>query len=427
MKILIADHVLPISSEPISTGAVAIDGAEIVAVGTRVELLERFPNANVEDFGEAAILPGFVNCHSHLEITGMRGSLDAVEHDFGAWLLKLNALRGAMSEDDIKTSAIAGAREGVAAGVTCFGDIGRFGFAGLYALKTVGLRGVLYQETEFSADDRTADDAFEQLKDKFLGLHEQQTELVEVGLSPHSPYTVSRKLFEKIARFAIDETVKVSIHAAESTDEENLVRKGNGFFRSLMDRFEVEWQSPLCSSIEYLSQTGILETKPLLAHCVTVSDPDIELIANSGTSVAHCPKSNAKFGHGYAPFEKFLDAGIAVGLGSDSVASNNVCDLLEESRFTAFSARNRQGRSRFVSAKDVLTAITLGGARAMRLDDSIGSLEAGKQADLTVVSLAHLAQQPVTDVEAGLVFSSNARDILMTMVAGTAVHRSGTN
>jgi cytosine/adenosine deaminase-related metal-dependent hydrolase len=427
VKILIADHVLPISSEPISTGAVAINGVEIVAVGTRVELLERFPNANVEDFGEAAILPGFVNCHSHLEITGMRGSLDAVEHDFGAWLLKLNALRGAMSEDDIKAAAIVGAREGVAAGVTCFGDIGRFGFAGLHALKTVGLRGVLYQETEFSADDRTADDAFEQLKDTFLGLRERRTELVEVGLSPHSPYTVSRKLFEKIARFAIDETVKVSIHAAESTDEENLVRKGNGFFRSLMDRFEVEWQSPLCSSIEYLSQTGILETKPLLAHCVTVSDTDIALIANSGTSVAHCPKSNAKFGHGYAPFEKFLDAGIAVGLGSDSVASNNVCDLLEESRFAAFSARNRQGRSRFVSAKDVLTAITLGGARAMRLDDSIGSLEAGKQADLTVVSLAHLAQQPVTDVEAGLVFSSNARDILMTMVAGTAVYRSGTN
>ncbi|HEV8591409.1 MAG TPA: amidohydrolase family protein, partial [Pyrinomonadaceae bacterium] len=411
----------------ISTGAVAIDGVEIVAVGPRVELLERFPNANVEDFGEAAILPGFVNCHSHLEITGMRGSLDAVEHDFGAWLLKLNALRGAMSEDDIKAAAIAGAREGAAAGVTCFGDIGRFGFAGLYALKTVGLRGVLYQETEFSADDRTADDAFEQLKDKFLGLREQQTELVEAGLSPHSPYTVSRKLFEKIARFAIDETVKVSIHAAESTDEENLVRKGNGFFRSLMDRFEVEWQSPRCSSVEYLLQTGILETKPLLAHCVTVSDTDIELIASSGTSVAHCPKSNAKFGHGYAPFEKFLDARIAVGLGSDSVASNNVCDLLEESRFAAFSARNRHGRSRFVTAREVLTAITLGGARAMRLDDSIGSLEAGKQADITVVSLAHLAQQPVTDVEAGLVFSSNARDILMTMVAGTAVHRSGIN
>jgi cytosine/adenosine deaminase-related metal-dependent hydrolase len=427
VKILTADNVLPISSEPIPMGAVVIDGAEIVAVGTRVEITERFPNAGVEDFGDAAILPGFVNCHSHLEITGMRGALDAVEHDFGSWLLKLNALRGAMSEDDIRTAAIAGAKEGAAAGVTCFGDIGRFGFAGLHALKAVGLRGVLYQETEFSADDRTANEAFEQLKNKFLGLCEQQTELVEVGLSPHSPYTVSRKLFEKIARFAIDETVKVSIHAAESTDEENLVRKGNGFFRSLMDRFEVEWDSPLCSSIEYLSQTGILETKPLLAHCVTVSDTDIELIANSGTGVAHCPKSNAKFGHGYAPFEKFLNAGISVGIGSDSVASNNVCDLLEESRFAVFSARNRPGRSRFVSANDVLTAATLGGARAMRLDHLIGSLEAGKQADIAVVSLANFAQQPVTDVEAALVFSSNARDILMTMVAGTAVHRSGAN
>lgn len=405
-------------------GAVAIDGAEIVAVGTRVEITERFPNAGVEDFGEAAILPGFVNCHSHLEITGLRGALDAVEHDFGSWLLKLNAFRGAMSEDDIKTAAIAGAKEGAAAGVTCFGDIGRFGFAGLHALKAIGLRGVLYQETEFSADNRIADVAFEQLKDKFLELHEQQTELVEVGLSPHSPYTVSRKLFEKIARFAIDETVRISIHAAESTDEENLVRKGNGFFRALMDRFEVEWQSPLCSSIEYLSQTGILETKPLLAHCVTVNDSDIRIINDTGTGVAHCPKSNAKFGHGYAPFEKFLDAGIAVGLGSDSVASNNVCDLLEESRFAAFSARNRPGRSRFVSVNDVLTAATLGGAKAMRFDNLIGSLDAGKQADIAVISLADLAQQPVSDVEAALVFSSNARDVVMTMVAGHEVHKN---
>jgi 5-methylthioadenosine/S-adenosylhomocysteine deaminase len=148
-----------------------------------------------------------------------------------------------------------------------------------------------------------------------------------------------------------------------------------------------------------------------LAHCVKVSDSDIAKIAANGASIAHCPKSNAKFGHGYAPFEKILDAGISVGLGSDSVASNNVCDLIEEARFAALAARNLSGSKRFISAKDVLEATTLGGARAMGLDHLIGTLERGKQADIAVVSLEHQAQQPVNDVEAALVFSSNARDV----------------
>jgi 5-methylthioadenosine/S-adenosylhomocysteine deaminase len=421
VRIFTADHVLPIVSDPIANGAVAVEGSVIAAVGKYDDIVGKFPDAEVESFGEAAILPGFVNCHSHLEITAMRGALDSVEHDFGSWLLTLHALRSQLSEEDIKSAAIAGAREGAAAGVTCFGDIGRFGSAGIHALKSVGLRGVLYQETEFSADDGNADEAFEALKDKFLGLREQQTELVEVGLSPHAPYTVSRRLFEKIAQFAIEERIKISIHAAESLDEDELLQKGTGFFRSLMDRFAVDWPSPHGTPIEYLAQTGILETRPLLAHCVTVSDSDIATIAANGASIAHCPKSNAKFGHGYAPFERFLDSNIYVGLGSDSVASNNVCDLLEEARFAALSARNREGRTRFISAREVLRAATMGGANAIGLGHQVGSLEVGKQADIAIVSLTHLAQQPVADVQAALVFSSNARDVVMTMVGGTRI------
>jgi 5-methylthioadenosine/S-adenosylhomocysteine deaminase len=152
-----------------------------------------------------------------------------------------------------------------------------------------------------------------------------------------------------------------------------------------------------------------------------VTDEDIETIVATGSRVAHCPKSNAKFGHGYAPFEKMLDAGIAIGLGSDSVASNNVCDLIEESRFAAMYARNRTGRERFVSARDVLKAATVGGAKALGLDEKIGTIEAGKEADIAVVSLSSLAQTPVTDVEASIVFSSNARDVVMTMVAGKEI------
>ena len=196
MKIFTADHVLPITSEPIISGAVAIEGDRIAGVGMKADITAQFPEAEVEDFGEAAILPGFVNCHSHLELTAMRGALDDVEHDFKSWLLRINELRSRMTDDNIVEAATAGAKEGAAAGVTCFGDIGRLGHAGLAALKATGLRGIVFQETEFSPDNRTADDDFKKLGEKFEELKKEETHLVRVGLSPHSPYTVGSRLFE---------------------------------------------------------------------------------------------------------------------------------------------------------------------------------------------------------------------------------------
>jgi aminodeoxyfutalosine deaminase len=426
MKILNAKYVLPITSAAIDNGAVAIDGESIIGVGKHDEILLQFPGAAIEDFGEAAIIPGFVNCHSHLEVTALRGAVDHVEHDFYSWLITLTKLRGeVLAPDDIEVAAIAGAVEGARAGVTCFGDIGRFGRAGLEAMKEVGLRGVLFQETEFSPDNATAAEDFEKLKDKYLALRETATDLVDVGISPHAPYTVSRGLFEVIARYALDEKIKISIHAAESRDEDELMRSGAGFFTTVYEKFGVDWNSPLCSSIEFLGSTGILATRPLLAHCITVSEKDIETIAERGATVTHCPKSNAKFGHGYAPVEKLIDAGISVGLGTDSVASNNMIDMFEESRHAAFAARNRPDRSRFIGAEDVLFAATFGGAKSLGLEERIGSLEPGKQADIAIVNLTNIGQQPISDICAALVFSTSARDVSMTMVAGREIYRKG--
>lgn len=422
MKLLAAEYVLPISSEPIKDGAIALDADKIVEVGDREALISKFPTFLVEDLGRAAILPGFVNCHSHLELTALRGALDEVEHDFKAWLLKATAMRAALSDDEIISSAIDGAREGAAAGVTCFGDIGRFGHAGVAALKEVGLRGVVFQETEFSPDNATADEDFRKLGEKFEKLKQEESDLVKVGLSPHSPYTVGSRLFELIAQYSIINRVPLTIHAAESADEDALMMRGEGLFAEFASRAGLVWNSPHCTSIEYLERLGVLSTRPLLAHCVTVSDSDINKIRSNGAKIAHCPKSNAKFGHGYAPLEKFLDAGIAAGLGSDSVASNNVCDLLEESRFAALAARNRPGSNRFVSAREALETATLGGAKALGLDHLIGTLEPGKQADIAVVSLEHHAQQPVSDIYAALVFSSNGRDVIKILVAGAIMN-----
>ena len=424
MKILSADWLLPISSEPIKNGAIVVEKDKIIAVGKKELLVKDYPNAEIEDFGESVILPGFINCHAHLELTAMRGFLDSVEDDFFKWLIKLSVTRAEkLTDKDIEISATFGALEGARSGITCFGDIGRYGKAGLIALKNNGLRGVVFQETEFSPFKEKAGEDFANLKEKFLDLKSDETNLVKIGLSPHAPYTVSRKLFELITEYSLAENIKISIHAAESMTEENLMRHGTGAMAEFYQSRGIDWTPPQTASIEYLANIGVLKAKPLLAHCIHIHENEIELIKSSDSSIAHCPKSNAKFGHRVAPFEKFLDKNLRVGLGSDSVASNNTCDILEESRFALLTARARVDKNRLITAQEVLETATIGGARALQLENEIGTLETGKKADLIVISLANIAQQPVHDIYSAILFASNGRDVRLTMVAGWEIYR----
>ncbi len=426
MKILSADYVLPISAPPIKGGAVAFDADRIVAVGRPEDLSEVYPAAVREHFADAAIMPGLVNIHSHLELTALRGFADEFDHDFYNWLIKITTTRGErLSESDVELSALLGALEGARAGVTTFGDIGRLGSAGFAALKSSGLRGVVFQETEFSPDSRTADDDFDTLRTRFEALRSAQTDRVRVGISPHAPYTVSAGLFRLITDFALADEIPITIHASESVMEEDLMLYGTGFFAGVYEKFGLKFDSPGETTVSYLDRLGVLQAKPLLAHCVRVSDADLELIANSDSRIAHCPKSNAKFGHGAAPFGKILERGIKTGLGSDSMASNNVCDLFEEARFAVMFARNSISDQRFIQPHEVLRAATFGGAAALGLDQQIGTLDAGKQADLIVVSLANLAQLPVHDVNSAIVFATNARDVRLTVVGGEEIMRDG--
>src|SRR5690349_4370521 len=380
-RIYSARWVLPVSSAPIEHGAVAIDGPLIVGVGRGAEIASRFPDARIESFGESAILPGLINTHTHLELTALRGYLENEEHDFFAWLRRLTLARlERMTPDDIRVSATWGACEAVRAGVTCVGDASDSAAMSMLALQDVGLRGVVFQES-FGPDPRLVAENFGKLTAKIAELRELENELVRVGVSPHAPYTVCRAQLELIAEFARSEQLPLMMHAAESEGEELFLREGTGIFATGLAKRGIEWTPPRMSTIQYLRECGILDVQPLLAHCIRVDDEDIETLRLTGAKVAHCPKSNAKLGHGRAPLAKFVEAGVTVGLGSDSVASNNTCDLIEEARFALLFALNHSS----LTASRMVVAATTDGAQCLGLKEGIGVLSEGAQADLIVV------------------------------------------
>ena len=406
-----ARWVLPLSAAAIENGAVAVAGQRIAGVGPKAAIVAQFPAAQIESLGEAVILPGLVNTHTHLELTALRGYLEKEETDFFAWLRKLTTARlERMTPDDIRFSATWGACEAVRAGITCVADASDSGLQSMLALQEVGLRGVVFQES-FGPDARLAQENIEKLKIKLGELREQESELVRAGVSPHAPYTVCGPQLELIAALAMSEGLSLMMHAAESEAEDLLLREGCGVFAEGLARRSIEWKAPRMSTIQYLKQVGILNTQPLLAHCIRVDDEDIETLRDTGSAVAHCPKSNAKLGHGRAPFAKFIERGVLVGLGSDSVASNNTCDILEEARFAALLSRSA-GEN--VTAARALDAATFGGA-----------LTEDSKADLVAVSLRGVHQTPDYDPIATLIFASSGRDVILTVIDGREVYRDG--
>jgi cytosine/adenosine deaminase-related metal-dependent hydrolase len=412
-----ARWVLPVAAPPIADGTVAVEGTRIAYVGGR----SGAPACEAIDLGDAVLMPGLVNAHTHLELTLMRGFLEDLP--FPAWISRLTAARKeACTREMLLDAARLGVAEGVLAGITTYADTCDSGVA-FDAMLEAGVRGVMFQEV-FGPDPANAAESLAALSEKIERLLPLQTPTVRVGISPHAPYSVSDELFRATARYALETGLGMAIHIAESEPEHALVVAGTGPFADFLRGRSIPVAPRGRSSIELLHRLGVLHTRPLLIHCVRVDARDIEAIAASHASVAHCPASNAKLGHGVAPLIDFLAANIDAGLGSDSMASNNRMDILGEARLAVMQQRAHARRHDALSAPQALRMATLGGARALGLGDVIGSLEPGKQADLAAFSVARHTR-PTYAPEAAAVFALHGTPALLTVVAGRELVREG--
>ena len=406
-----ARWVLPISRPPLEQATVVEDEGRIAYVGPRSGAP---PGVDV-DLGDVALLPGLVNAHTHLELTVMRGFLEDLE--FRSWIVRLTrARRDVLSSDALIDSARAGIAEGLMAGITTYADTNDSG-APFHAMRAMGVRGISYQEV-FGPDPAQCADAVAGLRAKVDALRQDETALVRPGVSPHAPYSVSDALFEATATYARAEALPIAVHIAESEDESSLVQEALGGWADSHRARGLAVVPRAGSPIRLLERTRVLDARPLLIHCVRADADDVRIIARHDCAVAHCPASNAKLGHGIAPLTELLHAGVRVGLGSDSVASNNRMDLLDEARLAVLMQRARAGRPNVVSATEVLELATLGGARALGLEGEVGSLDVGKSADLAAFPLDHARSLPVYDPATALVFSASGRAATFVAVAG---------
>lgn len=410
MRLYHARWVLPVSASPIEHGTVGVRDGRIAYVGPRASA----PPGEDRDLGDSLLMPGLVNAHTHLELTVMRGFLEDLSFD--RWIIRLNGVkRAVLNRERMLDAARFGLLEGLRSGVTTFADTCDSGVA-FDAMLEAGVRGIMYQEV-FGPDPAECERSLHGLREKVDLLRPRQTPLVRVGVSPHAPYTVSDALYAAVSRYAIEWGLPVAVHIAESEVEQAMVERGEGIFADGQRKRGLDVRPRARSSMALLDRTGVLGTGALLIHCVRLDADDIGLVARSACSVAHCPVSNAKLGNGTSPVLEMLAAGVTVGLGSDSVASNNRMDLLGEARAAVLAQRAKHARHDALCARDALFLATLGGARALGLGAETGSLDAGKSADLAAFPLDGCAS-PVHDPEAAAVFALPGAAASFVMVAG---------
>jgi cytosine/adenosine deaminase-related metal-dependent hydrolase len=378
--ILGADWVVPVDGPPIADGRVEIAAGRIVRLGQGGPADESFRNS--------LILPGLVNAHSHLEYSRMSGFGDG--KPFTPWIQEHIRRKAALDHPaDSLVQAIDGARACLAGGITTIADCCYAGTAADAAVAT-GLRAIVYVEgfSDWPNLAERVEATLDNLPD---------SPLVTAGVSPHAPFTVTRDDYELLIGIARGRGLPVATHILESQRE-----------TLHLDHFR-----------------GLLGPDTVLIHGVFLSSEDIATAAELDLPVIHCPRSNALLGCGIAPLAELRDAGIRVGLGTDSPASAMVFDMWEEMRVAIMLGRARAGTADALSAAEALELATRGAARAIGLGDRVGTIAEGMAADLTVLDLTGSPFLPWGDPVVAAVFGGSPNRVAISLVNGDIRYRRG--
>ncbi len=401
-----AGWVLPVDAPPIERGAVLVGPHGFIErVGPASEVPSP-PGVETLESPDAAIVPGLVNAHTHLELTGFDGLVP--DDDFVTWITRLRELKEQRSRETYLEAAKEGLRDCWASGVTTVADTGDRGVVAR-ALAELGGSGVAYQEVFGPHPDQCAG-SLEGLRRAVEAVRHHASGRVRLGVSPHAPYTVSAMLYRAVARWARAEGLPIALHLAESAAEVDLVRAAAGPFAAAWRRRGIPLPEVGRSPVALANDQDVLGPDTLCIHAVKVDAADIDQLAHAGAAIAHCPRANRRHGHGSAPLPALLAAGLRVGLGTDSAASVAPLDLFAE-------ARTAQGLAGLRPA-EALALCTVGGARALGLEREIGTLTAGKRADLVVIDLAAGGADP-----SDRVLAAGREGVRATFLDGREVYR----
>ncbi len=381
--------------------AVAVRGDWIEAVLPDTEIESRFPGAAVIDLAEHLLIPGLVNAHTHAAMSLMRGLAD--DHALSRWLAEhiWPAEARHVSAEFVRDGTLLACAEMLRGGITCFNDMYFFPEAALDAVLQAQMRAVLGMiVVEFpSAYASDPDDYLQKglaLRDRF-----REHPLLSFCLAPHAPYTVTDETLRKVATMLGELDVPLHIHLHETEDE---------LERSIAEHG--------VRPLERLRRLGLLGPNLIAVHAVHLSAEEIQVLAHHGASVAHCPSSNLKLASGFAPIAQLLSAGVNVALGTDGAASNNRLDVMQEMRQAALLAKAVARDAEAMPAHRALRCATLGGAIALGLERRIGSITAGKYADLVAVHLQGPELAPCFDPVSHLVYAAGREHVSDVWVAG---------
>lgn len=392
--------ILPMNEKRfIQNGVLAIKNGKIIFVGERASANKIQAETKI-DAKKKIAMPGLINCHTHVPMTLFRGI--AEDQPLETWLKDtIWPLEAKLKSEDIYVGALLGCLEMIKNGTTCFADMYFHEDMIAKAVEKSGLRGVLAEGIIEAGNKALGEQTLNQsinFAEKFRGYANGR---VTTFLGPHAAYSCNPELLTKIKNKSLELNVGVHIHLAESKE----------MFR--------EFEKRHCSSeVEFLDKIGFFDGHVLAAHCINLSGEDMQILSKRGVNIAYVPVANMKLGVGAAKVKDLTDLGVNVSLGTDGPASNNTLDMFETVKIATLLQKLVYLNPKILPVYEVLRMATVNGAKALRREKSIGSLEVGKKADVILVDLSKPHLKPLHNTYANIVYSAHGSDVDTVIVDG---------